>query len=124
MQPAERRFRQRQPAGRLKLEFCLFNWFGRPKKPQPATVSDFAISGLTMFSDVKLKPGQRLLLNLASHDHRLQAVPARIIRGDEHTGHYRYAVQFTLGDMPPGASRAAYSVLHQLEQGLKRPQAA
>src|SRR5690606_42086545 len=110
--------------GRLNLDLCPSNRLRRPPTPRSATASDFAISGLTMLSDLRLKPGQRLLLNLASHDHRLQAAPARIIRGDEHTGHYRYAVQFTLGDMPAGASRAAYSVLHQLEQGLKRPQAA
>lgn len=124
MPPADRRFRQRQPAGRLKLEFCLFNWFGRPKKPQPATVSDFTLNGLTMLSDLRLKAGQRMLLTVASHDHRLQAVPARILSVEEQAGHYRYSVQFTLGDMPAGASQAAHSVLQQLEQGLKRPRAA
>lgn len=120
MQTAERRFRQRQKSVRLKLEFCRLGWFGRPKKTQAASLHDFAIGGLTMFSDVKLKPGQRLLLNLSSQHHRLQAVPAEVLRCEASGDHFRYALKFSLGGMPEGASRLAYTVLQYLEQGLQR----
>lgn len=124
MQAHERRFRQRYSAAPLKLEFRRINWFGRPKKPHPAIARDFAIGGLSMLSTAKLKQGQRILLSLESSDHRLQSVPALVIRAEAQGDEYLYALKFSLGDLPESVSRSAYNVLQRLELSLKSARAA
>ena len=119
MQTNERRFRQRYDAAPLKLEFRRIGWFGRPKKAHPAIARDFALGGLSMLTPHKLKPGQRILLSLESSDHRLQAVPAEIIRAEAQGNEFLYALKFSLGNLPDSACRSAYNVLQRLELSLK-----
>ncbi len=124
MQANERRFRQRYDAAPLKLEFCPLSWLGRPKKSHPAIARDFAIGGISMLSPTRLKPGQRILLSLESSDHRLQSVPALVIRAEAQGDEFLCALKFSLGDLPDSVSRSAYNVLQRLELSLKSARAA
>ena len=65
MQANERRFRERYDASPLKLELRNINWLGRATSPYPASACNFALGGIAVITTQKLKPGKRLLLNLA-----------------------------------------------------------
>jgi len=124
VQNNERRFRQRYDASPLKLEIRQLNWFGRPKKAHQAIGRDFALGGIAIVTPLKLKPGQRLLLTLENLHHRLQSIPATVIRCEAVEGDYLCAVKFALGQLPEPASRGAYTILQHLENTLKGPSAA
>lgn len=124
MQANERRFRERYDASPLKLELRNINWLGRATSPYPASACNFALGGIAVITTQKLKPGKRLLLNLANDDHRLQSVPAVVLRCDMTGNEYRCALKFTLTDLPEAASRAVYTVLQRLEGSLIQPEAA
>ncbi|MAY15907.1 MAG: hypothetical protein CMI06_11285 [Oceanospirillaceae bacterium] len=119
VQANERRFRQRYDASPLKLEIRMLNLFGRPKKAHMAIARDFAIGGIAIISPLKMKVGKRLLISIESRDHRLQAIPAVIIRAEASGGDYLYALKFAMGQLPEVASRGAYTVLQRLEVSLK-----
>lgn len=125
MQTNERRFRQRYTAASLNVEISPLNWLGRPKKTFAVnSTRNFAIGGLSVVSPQKLKPGQRLMLTIESHHHRLQAVPAIVLRAEQVNHEYHCALKFTLGELSDKASKAAYAVLQLLELSLKPARAA
>lgn len=115
----ERRFRKRYDAAPLKLEIRTLNVFGRAGKKHPAIARDFSVGGVSIISNIKLKPGKNLLISLTSDDHSLQSVPATVIRAEQHEGDYIYAVRFSMGQIPEAASRGAYTVLKRLEINLR-----
>lgn len=119
MQANERRFRQRYDASPLKLEIRRLNWFGYPGKAEQAIARDFAMGGMAIISPRRLKPGKRLLLAIESRDHRLQAIPATVLRCDEDGEEFLCALKFAIGQLPETASRGAYIVLQRLEGTLK-----
>ena len=124
MQSNERRFRQRYDASPLKLEIRQLGWFGRPKKAHHAIGRDFALGGIAIITPLKLKPGKRLLLTLENKDHRLQAVPATVVRTEATQGDYLCALKFAIGELPESASRGVYTILQRLENTLKEPSIA
>ncbi len=124
MQNNERRFRQRYDASPLKLEIRRLNWFGRPKKAHHAIGRDFALGGIAIITPLKLKPGQRLLLTLENMHHRLQSVPAVVVRSEMIEADYLCALKFAIGELPEPASRGVYTILKRLETTLKEPSAA
>lgn len=124
MQNNERRFRQRYDASPLKLEIRQLNWFGQPKKAHHAIGRDFALGGIAIITPLKLKPGQRLLLTLENVHHRLQAIPATVVRCEPVEADYLCALKFSLGQLPEPASRGVYTILQRLETTLKEPSAA
>ncbi|MCA6063945.1 PilZ domain-containing protein [Thalassolituus marinus] len=124
MQANERRFRQRYNASPLTIEVRSLNWLGRPSRPFAAQARNFAIGGMGILTANKLKPGKRLLINLANSDHRLQAIPAVVLRCDQAGDDFICALKFALGELPEPASRAVYTVLQRLEGTLKQPEAA
>ncbi|MDK2777932.1 MAG: PilZ domain-containing protein [Pseudomonadota bacterium] len=119
MQPNERRFRERYNASPLKLEIRKLGWFGQPKKMHQAIARDFAIGGVAIVTPLKLKPGQKLLVSIENNDHRLQAIPAVVMRSEPLEGDYLCALKFSMGQLPETASRGAYTVLQRLEGSLK-----
>lgn len=119
MSTSERRFRQRYDASPLKLELRQLNFFGRAGKRHQAIARDFSLGGVSVISPLRMKPGKRLLVAITSDDHRIQAIPAEVLRAEPCEGDYLYALKFSMGQVPEAASRGAYTVLQRLEGTLK-----
>lgn len=118
MQANERRFRQRYRATQLTLEIHRIRWLRGPSQPSPATASNFALGGIGIITTRKIKPGKRLLLDLASSDHCLRGIPAVVLRCEPQGREFFCALQFTLDELPAAASQAAYTVLQRIESTL------
>ncbi|WP_430461920.1 PilZ domain-containing protein [Thalassolituus sp. LLYu03] len=119
MHANERRFRQRYDASPLKMEIRRISWLGRPGKSEPAIARDFALGGVAILTPHKFKPGKRLLVSIESRDHRLQAIPATVLRCEQQGSDFVCALKFAMGQLPETASRGAYTVLQRLEGTLK-----
>lgn len=116
----ERRFRQRYDASPLRLEIRRLSWLGRPGKARQAIARDFAIGGVAAITSLKMKPGQKLLVCIENDDHRLQSVPATVMRCEPLEDNFICALKFAMGQLPETASRGAYTVLQRLEASLKK----
>lgn len=119
MSDSERRFRQRYDAAPLKLELRLINLLGRPGKRHQAVARNFSTGGVSIETQIKMKPGKRVLLSITSDDHSLQAVPAMVLRADSKNELYCYALQFNMEQVSEAASRGADTVLQHLEFTLR-----
>ena len=120
----ERRFRQRYAAATLKVEACSIGWFGIPLKKKKAFAVDFSLGGISIVSESKLKPLQKVLITLGCDTHCLQDVPMQVTRCTEQNNEFILALQFNLGDLPEAARTAAYAVLKSIENELKQNVAA
>lgn len=120
MQPNERRFRERFDAAPLKLEIRPYGLLGSLKKPHPAFARNFAIGGISIRTPRKMKAGQHVLLNIVSHYHHLQAIPAIVIRTELIEDEWHCAIKFSLGELSDNVRKVAYSVLQHLEVSLKQ----
>lgn len=119
MQANDRRFRQRYDASPLKLHIRRINWLGMAGKAEEAIARDFALGGIGIITRHKLKAGKQLLLSIESNDHRLEAIPATVLRCDPQGTEFVCAVKFAMGQVPELASRGAYTVLQRLESTLR-----
>jgi hypothetical protein len=114
----ERRSRQRFGVQGLSVVLQPLRFFGFAKKAFPVEASSFTLGGLSFSSACKLKLGQAVLLEIANQDHRLQAIPAIILRMELQDKSYRYAVKFNLGRLSDNARKAAYAALLHIEMNL------
>lgn len=115
----ERRAKQRQQAAPLKLSLCRKYWFGLNGRSYSARSRDFSHSGMAMLSPKRFRPGTVLLLTLESADHRLQRLPAELLRCEPAGDHYLCAVHFQFDHLSHPARQAVYTVLQHLQMSLK-----
>ena len=118
MQTKEKRFQPRYDASPLKLEVRPIGWLGVTGKMHRAIARDFALGGIAIISPIKMKLGKQVLLTLENKDHRLDSIPAQIVRIEQDRGDYVYALEFVLNDLSDSASYVTHNVLQKLEFSL------
>lgn len=121
MSTSERRARKRFDATDLVIKVQPISFFGLKKKTTPMLPCNFSVGGLAMSGAQKLKVGQSILLSLESANHRLQDIPAVVLRVHAQQNEYLYAVKFNLGYLSDPARKAAYGALQLIEYYLKSP---
>lgn len=114
----ERRSRQRFGVQGLSVVLQPVRFLGFRKKAFAVEAYNFSLGGLAFSSPYKLKLGQSVLIELCNQDHRLQAIPALILRMETQDKVHRYAVKFNLGRLSDNARKAAYAALQHIEHNL------
>ena len=119
MNRKERRFSQRYDAAPLKVEVRIKKLFWGWHPPHQAIGVDIAHGGIAILSPLKIRTGKRLLLSLGNQTHRLNSVPAVILRQTARDGDFVYGVRFELDPLGPKARASAEVVLQRLLDTLQ-----
>ncbi|WP_157729974.1 PilZ domain-containing protein [Bacterioplanes sanyensis] len=114
----DRRFQQRYSAAPLKLTLRRQYWFGVKGREYPAIGHNFSRSGIAIFSSQRFKSGAKVLVSLESHDHRLAAIPADILRCEPTGRDYLCGLHFRFDHLPDHARIAVDTVLQRLQSSL------
>ena len=102
----------------MDLSIQLPGLFGRLKKPVDAQLIKFNPFQLVINSPTKLKPGQLIYINIATSQHTLREVSARVETCGQ-SGHlYQCQLRFVLERPDKQPYREAISILKAMEQGL------
>lgn len=120
MTTKERRFSDRYQGASLKLELTPKYWFGLSKQKHPALVTNFALGGAAISTQLKLKIGQKIIISILSEHHNIKHLPVEVIRFDGKDVDYHYGIRFSFTQVPETASNNALFVLKQIENALRQ----
>lgn len=120
MSVKERRFSDRYQGASLKVELTPKYWFGLNKAKHPALVTNFAVGGAAISTQLKLKVGQRVSISILSEHHNIKHLPVEVVRFDGKDVDYHYGIRFSFNKVAETASNNALFVLKQIENALKQ----
>lgn len=116
----ERRFNERYAATSIKIEVRPLGVFSFMQKKHSAFAYDFSMGGISIVSQYKLKPEQKVLISLGCDSHRLQAIPMQVTYCIKKNDEYILAMSFNFSELPEAARNAAFSALKSIENELKQ----
>jgi hypothetical protein len=116
----ERRLSERYQGVSLKLELTLSHWLGLKKVKHSALVTNFALGGAAIKTQVPLRIGQRIQISILSDHHNIKQLPAEVVRCDGKEFDYHYGIRFSFIKVPQIASNNALFVLKQIENALRK----
>ncbi len=114
----ERRFSERFQGASLKVELSPRHWLGLKNEKYPAIITNFAIGGAAITTQLKLKVGQHIKISILSEFHNIKQLPAEVVRFDGKEVDYHYGVRFNFKKVAETASKNALIVLQQIEKNL------
>lgn len=99
----------------VTLELSLKYWFSVKKSNYSTTITDFTSEGANVTTQLRLKLGQRVQLDITSEHHSLKRLPAEILRAEYDQVNNRYWLRFCVTEISEVAYKNTEFVLQQIE---------